>query len=105
MAEISYTKTNWVNNVTKLNADNMNHIENGIETIDIALGSKLSQSDIVQITGQSTTSAMSQKATTDEIDALKSDLINIVNNQGSFDEVLLDLPPLYVSNNIKREYN
>lgn len=31
MAEISYTKTNWVNNVTKLNADNMNHIENGIE--------------------------------------------------------------------------
>ena len=31
MAEISYIKTNWVNNVTKLNADNMNHIENGIE--------------------------------------------------------------------------
>ena len=31
MAEISYTKTNWVNNVTKLYADNMNHIENGIE--------------------------------------------------------------------------
>ena len=40
MAEISYTKTNWVNNVTKLNADNMNHIENGIEAIDIALGTK-----------------------------------------------------------------
>lgn len=33
MAEISYTKTNWVNNVTKLNADNMNHIENGIEDL------------------------------------------------------------------------
>lgn len=31
MAEISYTKTNWVNNVTKLNADNMNHIEDGIK--------------------------------------------------------------------------
>ena len=44
MAEISYTKTVWVNNVTKLNADNMNHIENGIETIDIALGTKADKS-------------------------------------------------------------
>lgn len=30
MAKISYTKTNWVNNETKLNAANMNHIEDGI---------------------------------------------------------------------------
>ena len=37
MAEISYTKTNWVNNVTKLNADNMNHIENGIEAVTNAI--------------------------------------------------------------------
>lgn len=44
MAEISYTKTNWVNNVTKLNADNMNHIENGIEAINIALGTKADKS-------------------------------------------------------------
>ena len=42
MAEISYTKTNWVNNVTKLNADNMNHIENGIETLAVALNTKAS---------------------------------------------------------------
>ncbi len=42
MAEISYTKTNWVNNVTKLNADNMNHIENGIEALDTALNTKAS---------------------------------------------------------------
>ncbi len=27
---VSYTKTNWVNGSTKLNADNMNHIEKGI---------------------------------------------------------------------------
>ena len=33
MAGTSYIKTNWVNNVTKLNADNMNHIEDGIEAI------------------------------------------------------------------------
>lgn len=76
MAEISYTKTNWVNNVTKLNAGNMNHIENGIEALDIALGSKLSQSDIVQTTGQSTTAVMSQKAVTDEINALNNNLAN-----------------------------
>lgn len=42
MAEISYTKTNWVNNVTKLNADNMNHIEDGIEALDLALNTKAS---------------------------------------------------------------
>lgn len=44
MAETSYIKTVWVNNVTKLNADNMNHIENGIEALDIALGSKTDKS-------------------------------------------------------------
>ena len=37
MAEISYKKTNWVNNVTKLNADNMNHIENGIEAATVEI--------------------------------------------------------------------
>ena len=37
MAEISYIKTNWVNNVTKLNADNMNHIENGIEAATVEI--------------------------------------------------------------------
>ena len=37
MAEISYTKTNWVNNVTKLNADNMNNIENGIKNASDAI--------------------------------------------------------------------
>lgn len=42
MAEISYTKTNWENNVTKLNADNMNHIEDGIEALDTALNTKAS---------------------------------------------------------------
>ena len=45
MAEISYTKTNWVNNVTKLNADNMNHIENGIEAIIYALETKSYKSE------------------------------------------------------------
>ena len=39
---IEYNKTNWVNNVTKLNADNMNHIENGIETLAVALNTKAS---------------------------------------------------------------
>lgn len=29
---MAYSKTNWVNNETKLNATNMNKIENGIET-------------------------------------------------------------------------
>lgn len=77
MAKISYIKTNWVNNVTKLNADNMNHIENGIEAIDTALGTKLDKSNVVQTTGQSTTEVMSQKATTDEINAIKSDITEL----------------------------
>ena len=42
MAEISYTKTNWVNNVTKLNAENMNHIENGIKNASEELNTKAS---------------------------------------------------------------
>ena len=34
---LNYQKTNWVNNVTKLNADNMNHIENGIEAATVEI--------------------------------------------------------------------
>lgn len=34
---MAYIKTEWVNEVTKVNATNMNNIENGIETNDIAL--------------------------------------------------------------------
>ena len=37
MAEISYTKTNWVNNVTPLNEKNMNNIENGIAAVTNAV--------------------------------------------------------------------
>ena len=39
---IEYNKTNWVNNVTKLNADNMNHIENGIKNASDELNTKAS---------------------------------------------------------------
>lgn len=39
---MAYIKTVWKNNTTKLNADNMNHIENGIETLDVALNTKAS---------------------------------------------------------------
>lgn len=42
MAETSYIKTEWENNVTKLNAKNMNNIENGIEALDKALNTKAS---------------------------------------------------------------
>ena len=74
MAKISYIKTDWVDNETKLNAENMNHIEKGIEAIDIALGTKLDKSNVVQTTGQSTDDVMSQKAVTDELDS-KVDII------------------------------
>ena len=37
MAEISYNKTNWENNKTPLNQDNMNNIENGIEAVTNAV--------------------------------------------------------------------
>lgn len=42
MAEISYKKTEWKNNVTPLNEENMNNIENGIEALDMALNTKAS---------------------------------------------------------------
>lgn len=41
-----------------------------------ALGTKLDTSNVVQTTGQSTTAVMSQKAATDEIDALNNSLAN-----------------------------
>ena len=47
MAETSYTKTVWVNNVTKLNADNMNHIENGIEAATVEINTL--KSDITDL--------------------------------------------------------
>ena len=37
MAEISYKKTEWKNNVTPLNEENMNNIENGIETATVEI--------------------------------------------------------------------
>ncbi len=60
MAEISYTKTVWVNNVTPLNAKNMNNIENGIETLATELENKQDklpfasseQAGIVQVQNQ-----------------------------------------------------
>ena len=45
MAGTSYIKTNWVNNVAKLNADNMNHIEDWIEAIISALETKSDKSE------------------------------------------------------------
>ena len=45
MAGTSYIKTVWVNNVTKLNEENMNNIENGIETIISALETKSDKSE------------------------------------------------------------
>ena len=48
MAENSYIKTNWVNNVTKLNADNMNHIENGIEALYTAISDDSEPETIVR---------------------------------------------------------
>ena len=44
MGETLYEKRVWVNDVTPLNEENMNHIENGIEAIDIALGTKTDKS-------------------------------------------------------------
>jgi hypothetical protein len=48
---MSYTKTNWVNGTTKLNASNMNKIEDGID-------------NATPIVGQETVSTASWTATT-----------------------------------------
>lgn len=51
MTEISYTKTVWVNNVTPLNADNMNHIENGIEALATELEKKIEKPEVSPTVG------------------------------------------------------
>lgn len=35
---MSYQKTSWINNITPINADNLNNIENGIESNDTSIG-------------------------------------------------------------------
>ena len=58
---MAYTRTNWENNKTQLNATNMNNIEDGIEQ---ALGAI---PQITQTTGTSTSEVMSQDGTTKAI--------------------------------------
>ena len=93
MAEISYTKTNWVNNVTKLNADNMNHIENGIEALDVALNTKASvayvdnaiASSVVSPTVETETIAGGTKVTiTDKDGAHEFDVMNGVDGESAY---------------------
>lgn len=62
MAEISYKKTVWVNNVTKLNEENMNHIEDGIEALDVALSTKASVDYVDNAISNAITTALNTPA-------------------------------------------
>lgn len=85
---MAYIKTVWKNNTTKLNADNMNHIENGIEAIDIALGTKADKSYVDNAIASSAVSPTVETATiiggtkvtiTDKDGAHEFDVMNGVN--------------------------
>ena len=47
-----YTKTNWVNNETPVNAENMNKIETALETHENAIEDKLDKPEIEGSQGQ-----------------------------------------------------
>ena len=47
-----YTKTNWVNNETPVNAENMNKIETALETHENAIEDKLDKPEIAGSQGQ-----------------------------------------------------
>ena len=47
-----YTKTNWVNNETPVNAENMNKIETALETHENAIEDKLDKPEIESSQGQ-----------------------------------------------------
>lgn len=47
-----YTKTNWVNNETPVNAENMNKIETALETYENAIEDKLDKPEIEGSQGQ-----------------------------------------------------
>lgn len=49
---MAYEKTNWVNDETPLNAENMNKIEQGIENLQILQGTSAPDSSIVAEIGQ-----------------------------------------------------
>lgn len=63
---LNYQKTNWVNNETKLNADNMNNIEDGIKNASDKIDN-LGITGISDSAGTSSTIAMSQKGVADAI--------------------------------------
>ena len=77
---MTYEKTKWVNNQTKLNADNMNKIENGIEENSKSIpnginvdsdGKLVLEKDGVEISGQS------KNVTPVVADSLTNDQYNI----------------------------
>lgn len=49
---MAYVKTNWVNNQTPLDADNMNKIENQLATNEIETGKKLTAPETAGTNGQ-----------------------------------------------------
>ena len=70
---MEYTKTNWVDNETPLNAANMNNIEQGIENATAAIADVTATvPGIVQTTGDNSKTVMSQKAATDAINSAEA---------------------------------
>ncbi len=86
MAEISYIKREWVNNETKLNADNMNHIENGIEAVTNAVNN-IKLDNYLPLTGGTISGALT-------VDSNNNNGVYIGNsgimfNPGPFDAIYL----------------
>ena len=69
---VTYNKTNWVNDVTPLDADNMNNIENGIESLvnefnagsgsTITVDSELSETSENPVQNKAVTAGLNNKA-------------------------------------------
>ena len=72
---MAYTKTVWTNNVTALNATNMNHIEDGIESASNGIG---------ELTELTTTVKSSVVAAVNEINSGKVDKVSTTNELAAY---------------------
>ena len=72
---MAYEKTNWINNVTPLNATNMNHIETGIEANSTNIG---------DLSNLSTTAKNNTVAAINELDSDKVEKVSTASEVAAY---------------------
>lgn len=76
-----YTRTEWINNVTKLNATNMNHLEDGVSDIETAIIS--TNLDVYNVQQQANTNTSNISTLNTNVNTLSGQVSTNTNNIAS----------------------